>query len=219
MPVAGFFFFGEAAVTAEMRSALYPVFLKLADRPVLLVGGGTVAASKLGALRRAGARITVVAPKVAPEIVRSGVRVIRRRFRAADLDRQWFVVSAATPPVNRQVARAAARRRVFVNAVDDPAPATAYLGGVLRRAGVTIVVSTDGEAPALAGLLREAIDAVLPRDLDKWMTTARRVRRRWKAEGVPMPERRPQLLVALNGLYGQRGAAVKARRRVAPNAR
>ena len=48
----------------------------------------------------------------------------------------------------------------------DPAHATAYLGGVVRREGVTIAISTDGRAPALAGLLREALDAWLPVDLD-----------------------------------------------------
>ena len=184
---------------------LFPVFLKLAGRPVLLVGGGKVAASKLEALRRARARVTVVAPRIAAPIVASGVRIVRRRFRASDLDRQWLVISAATPAVNRQVARAAALRRLFVNAVDDPAHASAYLGGVLRRSGVTVAVSTDGHAPALAGLLREGLEAVLPDDLNRWFATARRVRRGWKAGGVPMPSRRPQLLAALNRLYGAAG--------------
>jgi uroporphyrin-III C-methyltransferase/precorrin-2 dehydrogenase/sirohydrochlorin ferrochelatase len=91
---------------------------------------------------------------------------------------------------------------VFVNAVDDPAHASAYLGGVLRRAGVTVAVSTDGHAPALAGLIREGLEAVLPDDLDRWMTTARRARRGWKTRRVPMPSRRPDLLAALNRLYG-----------------
>ena len=133
---------------------LFPVFLKLAGRPVLLVGGGAVATLKLAALRRARARVTVIAPRVSASIAASRVRVRRRRFRPADLDGQWLVVSAATPAVNRQVARAAARRQVFVNAVDDPAHASAYLGGVLRRSGLTVAVSTNGHAPALAGLLR-----------------------------------------------------------------
>jgi len=181
---------------------LFPVFLKLAGRSVLLVGGGTVATAKLAALQKAGARITVVAPRVTEEIAASGARVHRRRFRAADLDGPWLIISAATPAVNRQVARAAERRRVFVNAVDDPSNASAYLGGVLRRAGVTLAVSTDGHAPALAGLLREGLEAVLPDDLNRWMATARRARRGWKTRRVPMPSRRPELLEALNRLYG-----------------
>jgi uroporphyrin-III C-methyltransferase/precorrin-2 dehydrogenase/sirohydrochlorin ferrochelatase len=93
---------------------------------------------------------------------------------------------------------------VFVNAVDDPSNAGMYLAGVLRRDGVTMAISTDGEAPALAGLLREGLDAVLPRDLDRWMRTAQRSKRVWRANGVPMAERRPQLLIELNRLYEKR---------------
>lgn len=183
---------------------LFPVFLKLANRAVLVVGGGAVAAAKVAALRQAGARVTVVAPNIVTGLGGPGVRLRRRRFRARDLDEAWLVVSAATPQVNRRVARLAERRRLFVNAVDDPPNATAYLGGVVRRSGVTIAISTSGRAPALAGLLREGIDAVLPPDLDRWMATAGLRRRQWRRTGVPIASRRPDLLTALDGLYAAR---------------
>ena len=180
---------------------MYPVFLSLAGRRVVVVGGGLVAASKLAGLLSEGAHVVVVAPDVRPEIERSGVTIVRRAFEDADLDEAWWVVAAAPPDVNRQVCHAAARRRVFVNAVDDPAHATAYLGGVVRRDGLTLAISTDGRAPALSGLMREAIDAWLPADLDRWMATADEARRAWKRDEVPMARRRPQLLEALNRLY------------------
>ena len=180
---------------------LFPIFLKLTRRPVLVVGAGPVAASKLAPLRDAGADVTVVAPDVSAPVRAAGVRIHARRFEPADLDGVWLVVAAATPDVNAAVSTAAERRRIFVNAVDDPANATAYLGGVVRRAGVTIAVSTSGQAPALAGVLREAIDAVLPADLERWCETAGALRRRWKAEQVPMASRRPQLIEALKELY------------------
>jgi uroporphyrin-III C-methyltransferase/precorrin-2 dehydrogenase/sirohydrochlorin ferrochelatase len=72
---------------------------------------------------------------------------------------------------------------------------------VVRRDGVTIAISTDGRAPALAGLLREALDAWLPGDLDEWMSAADEVRRDWKRHAVPMEQRRPLLLETLNRLY------------------
>jgi siroheme synthase-like protein len=181
--------------------SLFPTFLKLAGRPVLVVGGGGMAAAKLAALTGAGARVTVVAPEVRPEIEAAGVTVRRRPFTAEDLDGAWFVVAAATPEVNEQVARAAEERRVFVNAVDDPRRASAYAGGVVRRAGVTLAISTEGEAPALAGLLREALEAVLPADLATWVAEARRLKTTWRRERVPMTARRPLLLDALNELY------------------
>jgi uroporphyrin-III C-methyltransferase/precorrin-2 dehydrogenase/sirohydrochlorin ferrochelatase len=90
---------------------------------------------------------------------------------------------------------------VFVNAVDDPRRASAYLGGVVRRDGVTLAISTDGAAPALAGLLRQALEAVLPHDLAAWVEEARRQKLAWRRDAVPMGERRPALLRALNRLY------------------
>lgn len=180
---------------------MFPAFLKLRSRRVVLVGGGRVAAGKLDALLAAGAQVTVVAPDVRPEIERAGVVIHRRAFAAMDLDGAWWVVAAAPPDVNREVLAAAETRRIFVNAVDDPAHATAYAGGVVRRDGVTIAISTDGRAPALAGLLREALDAFLPADMDRWMRAADDARREWKQHGVPTDQRRPKLLDVLNGLY------------------
>ena len=180
---------------------LLPTFLKLSGRRVLVVGAGPVAASKLDALCRAGADVLVIAPAVHPSVPRPGVRIETRAFAPDDLDGAWFVVAAATPEVNADVAREAERRHVFVNAVDDPGNASAYLGGVVRRSDVTIAISTSGAAPALAGVLREAIDALLPADLDRWSACARELRRDWKRDGVPMTERRPQLIDALKGLY------------------
>ncbi len=181
---------------------LYPAFLKLRGRRVVVVGAGPVAASKLRGLLDAGAEVTVVAPKWVDEVAAAGVTRIEREFRPSDLDGAWLVVAAATPSVNREVAEAAEARCVFVNAVDDPPNASLYLGGVVRRAGVTFAVSTDGLAPALAGLLREGLDAVLPtEELERWLSEAARMRRRWRAEQVPMEARRPELLDALVKLY------------------
>lgn len=186
--------------------SVFPVFLKLAGRRVLVVGGGPVAAGKLRALLEADATVTLVAPDVVQEIAAAPVEILRRGFRADDLDGVCYVVAAAPPEVNREVAAAAHVRGIFVNAVDDIENASAYAGAVLRRAGITIALSTDGEAPALAGLLREALEAVLPDDLDAWMTCARESRQRWLAERVPMQERRPLLLDALMKLYDRRAA-------------
>lgn len=183
---------------------LFPVFLRLTGRSVLLVGGGSVAASKLSGLQLSGAIVTVVAPSISRVIAESGAHLELRPFRPSDLDGHWFVVSAAPREVNRAVMRAAARRQMFVNAVDDPEHASAYLGGVIHRDGVTIAVSTHGFAPALAGLLREGLDSLLPADLGRWMTQARWLRRQQRRHGVPMTHRRPQLLDALTRLYRSR---------------
>ncbi len=201
---------------------LLPLFLNLTGRTVVLVGGGPVATAKLRQLLAAGARVRVVAPEISDEIhglaphphatsdpgperaaPHSLVTLARRPFVAADLDDAWLVVAAATPAVNRHVADVAEARRLFVNAVDDPANASAFLSGVVRRDGVTLAISTDGVAPALTALLREGLDALLPRDLATWMWQARAARAAWRREGVPMDARKPRLLQALNALYGR----------------
>jgi uroporphyrin-III C-methyltransferase/precorrin-2 dehydrogenase/sirohydrochlorin ferrochelatase len=187
---------------------VFPVFLKLEERRVLVVGAGPVAAGKLRSLLEAGARVTVVAPQIAPEIEAQAdrIEIVRRPFEPGDLEGVWYIVAAAPPEVNRAVSREAESRGLFVNAVDDMENATAYLGAIVQRSGVTLAISTDGEAPALAGLLREALEELLPDDLERWMTSAKEARRKWLADRVPMAERRPLLLQALNRLYEARAS-------------
>jgi uroporphyrin-III C-methyltransferase/precorrin-2 dehydrogenase/sirohydrochlorin ferrochelatase len=110
------------------------------------------------------------------------------------------------------VAEAAEPRRVLVNAVDDPANASAFLGGVVRRGGVTLAISTSGEAPGLTALLRQALDALLPREVGEWVREARRQRAAWRRNRVPMAARRPLLLEALNALYEHGATAGHAER-------
>ena len=101
----------------------FPAFLKLAGRRTVVVGGSAVAASKVRALLDASADVVVVAPEVSANIKRAGVSVVQRAFEPADLDDAWLVVAAATPDVNRQVARAAENRRVSIWEVCSDAPA------------------------------------------------------------------------------------------------
>lgn len=205
-------------MTDARPTAFYPAFLKLDGLPVVVVGGGPVAAGKLDGLVQAGARVTVVAPQISQPIrAREDVVLVERGFVPTDLDGARWVVAAAPPEVNREVAAAAAARSLFVNAVDDTASATAYLGGVVRRGTaegsmVEVAISTRGVAPALAGLLREALDAVLPAELERWIEVAKAERLAWKRQGVPMAERRPLLLDALNRIYQRQEASAPARR-------
>jgi uroporphyrin-III C-methyltransferase/precorrin-2 dehydrogenase/sirohydrochlorin ferrochelatase len=203
----------SASTPARSKTpALLPIFLKLQGRKVLVVGGGPVATAKIAALRETGAAITLVAPELAPALRAQlaadprGLTVAERGFEAADLAGAWLVIAAAPPEVNRRVVAAveASGRPLFVIAVDDPESASAYGGGTLRRGGVTIAISTDGQAPALAGLLREGLAALIPAELDAWVVEARALRAGWRADRLPLAQRRPLLLRALNRLYQHR---------------
>jgi siroheme synthase-like protein len=181
--------------------SLHPLFLSLEGRRVLVVGGGPVALEKARQLRDAGARIHVVAPRVEAELAALADELALRPFSASDLDDAWLVYAAAPPEVNRAVKRLADERRLFVVSVDDVASCSAFGAAVLRRGGVTVAISSDGRAPALVALLRRALEAVLPDDVERWHAVAVQEKQRWKADGVPFSARRPLLLRALVGLY------------------
>jgi uroporphyrin-III C-methyltransferase / precorrin-2 dehydrogenase / sirohydrochlorin ferrochelatase len=177
--------------------AVYPVFLRLEGARVVVVGAGPVAASKLEGLLSAGARVTLVAPDIDPRCLMAGVTVEQRAYQQGDLVGARFVVAAAPKEVNRAVATEANSLGIPANVVDDLELATAYLGGVVRRGGVTFAISTGGAAPALAGLLREALDLLLPADLDEWIQLARQQRSQWKDAALDLTARREKLRQAL----------------------
>lgn len=184
-----------------MARNLFSVFLDVVDRRVLVVGGGPVAAAKASRLVEAGASVLVVAPEVTTDLEHLPVSIVRREFRPSDLDDVWYVVSAAPPEVNAQVVQEATRRRVFVNAVDDPANATAFAGSGFKRGPVTVAISTGGDAPALARVMREALERLIGREVEDWTALAAKLRTEWKREQVPMEERRDALLATLAQLH------------------
>ncbi len=193
-----------------MARVLFPAFLDLVGRRVLVVGGGAVAASKVPRLLEAGAHVVVVSPTVVPAIEREAVEIRLRAYESRDLNDAWYVVSAAPPAVNALVVQDANARGVFVNAVDDPRHATAFAGSGFRRGPVTVAMSTGGEAPALARVLREAMERLIGRDVEDWTALARQLRDDWRRDGVPMPERRDALLAALASLHAESARAAKA---------
>jgi uroporphyrin-III C-methyltransferase/precorrin-2 dehydrogenase/sirohydrochlorin ferrochelatase len=116
-----------------------------------------------------------------------------RPFEDADADEAWLAFAATPDPrVQQQVAAAMSARRRFCVTVDDPAHATAYSGGLVRRPPFTIAISSSGAAPALTRLLRELIEHILPGP--DWVEHARRLRARWLAEGTPMADRFAELV-------------------------
>jgi uroporphyrin-III C-methyltransferase/precorrin-2 dehydrogenase/sirohydrochlorin ferrochelatase len=168
---------------------LYPLFLKLEGRLVLVVGAGTVAERKVTDLLSAGARVRVVAPEGSIE----GVEMLQRPFEEKDLDGVWLAIAATDQPaVQREVARACEARRVFLVAVDDIANASAYGGSIVRRDPYTIAFSSNGETPALTRLLREILEQLLPEK--DWVDAAKALREKWKSEKTPMGSRFAELV-------------------------
>lgn len=149
-----------------MTAQQYPVCVTVEGRPCLVVGGGAVAARKVGELCRCGASVTVISPEVSTAIDQLasewGVAVERRPFVEADVE-GFFLVVAATDDeaVNRAVARSAEEHRALLNVVDQPELCQFTAPAVLRRGPLTIAVSTGGASPALAGRVRDEIASAL----------------------------------------------------------
>lgn len=166
----------------------YPVVLDLGGRPVLVVGGGAVAERKVEGLRAAGASITVVSPRVSARLAKMAddgdIRVRLRSYRRSDL-RGVAIVFAATDDrnVNAAVAADSRRRRIWVNAADDPDHCDFILPSVLRRGSLLVSVTTGGRSPALARIVREELERLLGSDFALLTELAGDVRRELRTRG------------------------------------
>lgn len=142
------------------RPVPYPISLNLDKVPCLVVGGGTVALRKVEALIASGARVTVVSPQVLPEIeALEEVELVKSEFRSRDLEGKFLVVSATDDrSINEEVAKAAKRRSMLVNVVDDPELCNFYVNSQVRRGDLTISVSTGGASPALSKRIRKELE-------------------------------------------------------------
>ena len=148
---------------------LYPVVLDLTGRPCLVVGGGAVAERKVEGLLVAGARVTVVSPWLSDGLRASSsegrVHWTPRRYRPGDVAGfRLVIVATSDPALTLDVAREARDRGAWVNCADDPARCDFTLPSVLRRGSLTVSVSTGGASPALARLVREELEGLLPPD-------------------------------------------------------
>lgn len=184
---------------------LFPLFLRLAGKDVLVVGAGAVAERKIQDLVESGAAVRVVALAATPAVEKlaedGAIRIALRAFDDADVDGAWLVVAATTDPaVQARACAGAAERRVLALAVDDPPNGSAYSASVIRRGPFTIAISSSGEAPALSRLLREVLEQALP--ADDWIDAARALRERWRSDGTPMTSRFADLVRAFKERAG-----------------
>jgi siroheme synthase-like protein len=187
------------------NSTLFPLFLRLAEKDVLVVGAGSVAERKIHDLVDAGAFVRVVALRATSAVealaTKGAITLELRHFDERDVHGSWLVVAAtADASVQARVCAAANQDRILSIAVDDPPNGTAYSASVIRRPPFTIAISSTGEAPALSRLLREILEQTLPET--EWVDVARALRARWRSEGTPMTSRFAELVRAFKERAG-----------------
>ena len=178
-------------------NTLYPIFLNLAGRPVVVIGGGKVALRKTRALVRAGAVITVVAPRFARGFENLPVGRVDEPYRAAHL-RGASVAFAASDDraVNAAVMNICRAKGILVNVCDDPAGCDFHVPAALRDGTIAVAVSTNGAAPAIGAKLKREIRALLASGWAARAAAAGKKRMELRARGVSSRERR-RILLAL----------------------
>ncbi len=185
-----------------------PIFMKLSGAPCLLVGGGAVAARKADLLLRAGARVTVVAPRIGAELERrraaGEVSCRVRAFAATDLEGCVLVVAATDRPlVNRFVSEQARARRLPVNVADAPELCSFVLPAIVDCDPLLVAVSSGGRAPLLARALRARLESLIPAAYGRLAAFAGAHRKTVKRRFAGLRERRRFWEDALEGPIGE----------------
>ncbi|WP_082116035.1 TSUP family transporter [Hymenobacter terrenus] len=171
-------------------NALFPVFLKLEQFRVLLVGGGNVGLEKLTAILRnsPATAVTVVAPRLLPQLRELAgrhprVQLHARPYADDDLDDQDFVfVATDDPALNRHVKATASARRILTNVADTPEECDFYLSSVVQKGDLKVAISTNGKSPTVGKRLRAVLEETLPGELHTLLQNMTVIRQRLKGD-------------------------------------
>ena len=189
-----------------------PLFAAVKDRPVLVIGGGEIAARKIAFLRRAGAHVQVVAQRLEPQLQQladaQSLHWLATEFDESQLNAVFLVIAATNDSaLNRRVFDAANARHRLVNVVDDQPLCSFIFPSIVDRSPLLVAISSGGNAPVLARLLREKIEALLPGNLGRMAEVAGRWRTRIKAFRRTADERRRFWETAFRGRFASLMAA------------
>ncbi len=173
-----------------------PVFLDLAGRRCIVLGGDGHASAKAHALVEAGAQVTVITASPCPEIealAMDGRLTLRRRdYRTGDLAAARLAIDASGDDrINALSHDEAERERVLLNVLDRPERCGFIAPAIVRRDPLLIAISTSGESPWLAGALRARLERLLGEEWGPFVSLVGRTRRRLRREGVPVSDQEP----------------------------
>lgn len=168
----------------EVKNQLYPIFIKLEQLQLLLVGGGNVGLEKLHSLlaNSPEAKITIVAPEVKEEIRRlvykhPSCKIFQREFQQQDLDDKDLVILATDRrDLHEEIKQSATEKGILVNVADTPELCDFYLSSIVQKGNLKIAISTNGKSPTAAKRIREVLHEALPGELDDVIENLHKVR-------------------------------------------
>ncbi len=163
---------------------LYPVFLKLNQVKVLIVGGGNVAREKLSFLLKNSpdAQVKVVAPEINSEITdlvldHQNVKAILKPFDSDDLNGVKLVLSATnSKELNGEIKAEANQRNILANVADTPDLCDFYLGSIVTKGDLKVAISTNGKSPTFAKRFREILEEIIPDNLPDTLNNLAQIR-------------------------------------------
>lgn len=170
------------------RNELYPIFLKLHNLNVLIVGGGNVGLEKLSFLLKSSpnANVEVVAPKFLPELEalvekHPSVKLTKAKFKKKMLKKRNMVIACTDVlKVNKKIYELSRKRYLICNIADTPDLCDYYLGGIVTKGNVKIAISTNGKSPTTAKRLREFFEEIIPEDINQMVLNLNEYRKTLK---------------------------------------
>ncbi len=155
------------------RNNLYPIFLKVKELNVLIIGGGNVAEEKLTFLLKSSpdANVTMVSPMFREATValakKGNVKLVKSKYKKRFLKGRHIVVATTDKPkVNEKVYRHCREKSILVNVADNPPLCDFYMGGIVTKGNVKVAISTNGKSPTMAKRLRQFFEEVIPENID-----------------------------------------------------
>lgn len=172
------------------KNELFPVFLKLNELHILLVGAGKVGLEKLNAVLQNSpqAKVTVVSKAVSEDVRRlaahyAQVLIHERDYVSEDLDHtDLAIVATGNAGLNRQIREDAGKKRVLINVADKPELCDFYLGSVVQKGNLKIGISTNGKSPTVAKRLKEILADALPNELEEALQNMNKLRELLKGD-------------------------------------
>jgi siroheme synthase-like protein len=177
----------EPVITKDLSTEvnrLFPVFLKLEQLSLLIVGGGYVGMEKLSVVvqNAPGGKIKLVATKISDEIKdlvagMNNVELIERAYQSSDIEGADIVFAAVNDEsVSRQVSSDAKAKGKLVNAADKPLLCDFYLGSIVQKGNLKIAISTNGKSPTIAKRVKELLNETLPDEIDELLSNMQLIR-------------------------------------------
>jgi siroheme synthase-like protein len=178
------------ADSIKKGNKLYPVFLKLEELELLLVGAGNVGLEKLQSLlsNSPGAKITLVAPIIKDEVKEllaqhTNCSTEERKFEESDLENKDIVVLATDDKaLHQQIKLLARKKRILVNVADTPELCDFYLGSIVQKGNLKIAISTNGYSPTIAKRVKEVLNETLPDEIDELLTNMQSIRNKMSGD-------------------------------------